>query len=92
MTDKEKLTNAVMQLSNIVNPVGRNEEELAQAVVDEFFRHHRTLQQNMIRFLSITLRKIDDVYNQGLWTDLRNEHAASWVSQVVKIDNHFPFC
>lgn len=79
----------IQELINRTNPFSFDPKTEAAHCVEVFRKNHRTLQQNLIRFISCFIKQAGEVDLE--WTDARNEAAIAWCSQVGQINSHFPF-
>ena len=74
-------------LADYSNCMGRTEQTLVTAMVDAMHHQHKTIQQNMIRYL-VTLLV---TYSKTQSIDLRNEASVALCKKISELDTFLPF-
>ena len=87
LTDERKLKVAqvIQELANQLNDFGTSPAEVAEAIVDQLFVTHRTLQQGVIGAFKVAIESYADKCVEHRFYDLRNDAAVSWAREVGKI-------
>lgn len=76
----KKLASELMRQVNFMG----NDENLADALIDEIRSAHRTNQQSIIG----VFKKVIECYATTIGTDLRNQDSKQWAKEVAKIQQH----
>lgn len=96
MSDSKKIPDTEMfdlglkELEKRINNMVFNNTELSDIVMTWFLQMHRTLQQNMIRFLAMCIKKLAQYHVEHPYNrDARNESSVQWLIKVSKIDDEY---
>lgn len=91
-TDEDIFAEGMNVFERRINNMGFNNKEVVEVVSKHFLQMHRTLQQNMIRFLAYTIQRLAKYHNENENRfDARNESSVRWIKKVAEIEEYFPF-
>ncbi len=82
---KIKIAQLIQELANELNDYGTSPADAAEAIVDQLFVTHRTLQQGVIGVFKVAIERYAIQCIENHFYDLRNDAAVSWAREVGKI-------
>lgn len=90
LPDAKMFELGLTELEKRINNMCFNDNEQSDIVMKWFLQMHRTLQQNMIRFLVSCIKKIAEYHiNNPDRFDARNESSVRWILKAAKIDDEY---